>query len=112
MQYIIVRYGVVNNTYEQSYIEYLFLDDTDSFQTLIKKFADVTELSIHRNVYANVYKFSIYTQSNAYTLSIADSILRNRFNYRNADILLHFLKVKLDYQLLTSIEFSVIPDEI
>lgn len=112
MQYIIVRHTATNETYDHKEIDYLFLDDTDTFLDLMKEFKNFTDVFIHEDVYANVYQYSIPIFSAVQKLTLVSDIIKNKFSYRHADVLLHFVILRNNEYPTSSIKFSVILDEI
>lgn len=112
MQYIIIRYTIASETYDHKEIDYLFLDYTDTFLDLMKEFKNFTDVFIHADVYANVYQYSIPIFNAVQKLMLASDIIRNKFSYRHADVLLHFVKMSNKECPISGIKFSIIPDEI
>lgn len=112
MQYIIIRYTIANETFYHEEIDYLFVDDTDTFLDLMKEFKNFTDVFIHEDVYANVYQYSIQIFNTIQKVMLAADIIKNKFSDRHASVLLHFIKLSNNEYPISNIKFSIIPVEI
>lgn len=112
MQYIIVRYTIASETFDHKEIDYLFLDDSDTFLDLMNELRNFSDVFIHKDIYANVYQYSIPIFNAIQKLMLALDIIRNKFSYRHADVLLQFVKLRNNKYPTSSIKFSIITDEI
>lgn len=112
MQYIIIRYIIASETYDHKEIDYLFLDDSDTFLDLMKEFRNLTDVFIYEDVYADVYQYSIPIFNAIQKLKVAADVIKNKLPNRHVNVLLHFVKMSNKECPISSVKFSIIPSEI